>query len=66
MKAIPDAPSLFLTIEETAREIACTPRHVQNLIARSELPAVRFGRAVRIPRTALVALANGTEEHWDE
>lgn len=48
---------MFLTIAEVAHELRCTSRHIQNLIARGELPHARFGRSVRVPRSALVALA---------
>lgn len=49
---------LFLTVEEVARELRCTPRHVRNLISRGDLPRVELGRAVRVPRSALIALAD--------
>lgn len=51
-------PTLFLTVEETAHQLRCTPRHVRNLITRGELASVKMGRSVRVPRSALVALAD--------
>jgi excisionase family DNA binding protein len=43
------APSpALLTVAMVADRLAVSPRHVRRLIARSELPVHRLGRAVRI------------------
>jgi len=35
---------VYLTAEELAEIIRCTPRNVKHLIKRGEIPAIRFGR----------------------
>ena len=52
-----NTPPIFLKVDEVAYELRCTPRHVQNLVARGVLPHVTFGRSVRVPRDALLAIA---------
>ncbi|MCF6378102.1 helix-turn-helix domain-containing protein [Nocardioides KLBMP 9356] len=57
MPSSPNPLPTFLTVEEVAYELRCTPRHVQNLLARGLLPLVKFGRSVRIPSEALLEIA---------
>jgi excisionase family DNA binding protein len=45
---------------ELARLLGCTRQHVQNMIARGELPSVKFGRKRLIP-AAVVAQQLDTE-----
>lgn len=40
------------TVAEFAQVLAISPRLVRGLIRRGELPALRIGRAYRIPRKA--------------
>ncbi|MDX2199399.1 MAG: helix-turn-helix domain-containing protein [Phycisphaerae bacterium] len=46
---------LTLTIEELARELRCSPRHVRRMVERGELPEPkRVGKLLRWPRAELV------------
>lgn len=45
--------SLLLRIPEVAAELRLARSSVYQLIQTGELPVVRFGRAVRVPRSAL-------------
>ncbi len=47
-----DAPML-LTVPETARLLRISRNLAYELVARGELPAVRLGRVIRIPRSEL-------------
>ncbi len=46
---------LLLTVPEAARLLHLGRNSAYELVARRQLPAVRFGRAIRIPRAALEA-----------
>ena len=39
-------------VKEYAAQARITPNAVYELVRRGEVPAVRFGRAIRIPREA--------------
>lgn len=41
-------PGAWLTTEKVAADLACTERHVLNLIHRGDLKAYKFGRLYRI------------------
>lgn len=43
----------FLTVDEVAQLLKLNPQTVRNTIDRGDLPAVRFGRRVRIRRADL-------------
>ncbi len=47
-----DGPML-LTVPETARLLRISRNLAYELVARGELPAVRLGRVIRIPRSEL-------------
>ena len=47
-----DGP-LLLTVPETARLLRISRNLAYELVARGELPAVRLGRVIRIPRSEL-------------
>lgn len=51
----PSDRSLLLRIPEVAAELRLARSSVYQLIQTGELPIVRFGRAVRVPRSALEA-----------
>lgn len=40
--------SRFLTVADVAIRLGVSPKHIRRVIARGDLPAHRFGRAVRI------------------
>lgn len=54
MERDPDR-SLLLRIPEVALELRLARSSVYQLIQSDELPVVRFGRSVRVPRAALEA-----------
>ena len=45
----------LVTLGEAANRLAVSKRHLQRLIARGELPAVRVGECVRISTAVLAA-----------
>jgi excisionase family DNA binding protein len=59
-----DAPP-FLTIEEAARVLRIGRTAAYEAAQRGELPTVRFGRRLRVPRHALARLAGLGPEHDD-
>jgi excisionase family DNA binding protein len=50
----PEAPH-FLTVKEAAAYLRLCDKQVRRLIARGELPAHRFGRALRIGKDDIEA-----------
>lgn len=55
-----DTPStLLMTLDEVAADLRVTRRHVERMVAAGDLPTLRLGRAVRVPRAAVVALVEG-------
>ena len=59
-----DAPD-FLTVEEVAQMLRLGRSAAYEAVARGELPAVRFGRRLRVPRHALLRLARPDLEQDD-
>jgi excisionase family DNA binding protein len=51
MLANPD----FCTVKETARHLRLCEKQIRRLIERGELPAYRFGAAIRIKKTDIHA-----------
>ena len=47
--------ALLLTVPETAKLLRISRNLAYELVARGELPAVRLGRVIRIPRDELTA-----------
>jgi excisionase family DNA binding protein len=60
----PDDAPAFLTVEEAAQILRLGRSATYEAIARGELPAVRFGRRLRVPRAVLFRMA-GLNEHDD-
>lgn len=50
-----------LSIAEVARILDIERKTVYNAIDRGEIPAVRFGRRIMIPRERFIAIIDGTE-----
>ena len=48
-----DQNKLTLTVPETAALLGISRAHAYELVARHELPAIRLGRRVLIPRQAV-------------
>ena len=44
---------LALSVAEAAQEIGCSPKLIRDLITRNEIPHVRLGRRVVLPRELL-------------
>ncbi len=51
----------FLTVEETRTYLMLGRSTLYDLLRRKELTCVRFGRVIRIPRTALEKYADGQD-----
>jgi excisionase family DNA binding protein len=51
-KTVPIEPG-FLKVEQIARELNVSDKHVRRLIARGELASHRFGDVVRVARKTL-------------
>jgi excisionase family DNA binding protein len=47
---------LFLTVEQVAEVLGTSRTAAYDAIHRGEIPSVRFGRRIRIPRHALLGL----------
>jgi excisionase family DNA binding protein len=54
--AKPEEPD-FLTVRETAEYLRLCEKQIRRLISRGELPAYRFGAALRIKRRDIEAYA---------
>jgi len=52
---IDDEGLLLLRVDEAARLLAIGTTLAYELIARGDLPSIRLGRSVRVPRAALEA-----------
>jgi excisionase family DNA binding protein len=50
---------LVMTVREVASALGISKTHAYELIAREELPALRLGRRIVVPRRALERLVNG-------
>lgn len=54
--------TLVLTLEEAATRLKVKPITVRRLVQRKKLPRVPFIRHIRIPKLAVVRLAQGTPQ----
>lgn len=50
---------LTLTVGQTAEILGVSEYLARQMVKRGELPAIRFGRLVRVPRARLIAMVNG-------
>ena len=50
---------LTLTVEEAARSLGVSRAHAYELAARGEIPTLRLGRRILVPREALVRMMCG-------
>lgn len=53
------ADTEVLTVREVAELLRLTPSSAYLAISRGQIPSVRFGRQLRIPRAALEKVLNG-------
>lgn len=56
-----DDTPIYLTIPEAAQRLNLSTRFIERLINTGDLPVHRFGRAVRIKRSTLDAVAETAE-----
>ncbi len=52
---MPDLP-LVLTVEETAKALRVSRGACYELVRTGQVPSIRLGRTLRVPRAALLAL----------
>jgi excisionase family DNA binding protein len=52
---------MTLSVTEAAKRLGISRAFAYELVARGELPCLRFGRRVVVPRKALERLVNATE-----
>jgi excisionase family DNA binding protein len=51
----------FLTVEQAAQIIGMGRAAAYEAVKRGEIPTVKFGRRLRVPRHALLALGGGQD-----
>jgi len=51
--------ALTLTVGQAAEMLGISEYLVRQMVKHGKLPAIRFGRLVRMPRTRLMAMVNG-------
>lgn len=51
--------ALTLTVADAARELAISEHLAWQLVRRGELPTIKLGRLVRVPRAKLMKLLEG-------
>jgi excisionase family DNA binding protein len=56
-----DTESLVWSVEETGRLLGISRAHAYELVARGELPHLRLGRRLVVPKHALAKLLAGVE-----
>ena len=61
MTASSDSERLVLTPEEARRLLGLSRGLMYDALRRNEIPNIRIGRRILIPRTALMRLLDGTE-----
>lgn len=57
--------ALLLTTDEVGDLCGWSRTHVHQAIARGDMPSIRVGRSVRIPRAWLVKWISGQVEVWE-
>jgi excisionase family DNA binding protein len=55
-----EAKEELLTVPEAARLLRVSAKTVYREVGRGTIPSIRFGRAIRVPRHALLALIRGS------
>lgn len=50
---------LLLTPKEAAYVLSVSPSQIYGMLQRGDLPCVRIGRSVRLPRKTVIQLAGG-------
>jgi excisionase family DNA binding protein len=60
---MPDGLPLVLTVTEVAAALGISRAHAYGLVARGELPSLRLGRRIVVPRRELNLLLDGHAGH---
>jgi excisionase family DNA binding protein len=58
-----DPAKLTLSVPETANLLGISRAHAYELVARHELPAIRLGRRLLVPRHAIHDLLRHPDDH---
>lgn len=61
MEVVVSEKSLVMTVEEAAELLGISRGLAYELVRRRELPAIRLGRRLVVPRRKLLALIDGDE-----
>jgi excisionase family DNA binding protein len=66
MSTITELPApATVTVEEAARFLGINPRLAYKAVATGEIPSLRIGRRIVIPRGRLIAMLEGEREATD-
>jgi excisionase family DNA binding protein len=55
----PDDLAIAYTVDDVARRLRCSERHIQRLVAAGTLQSLKAGRRRLIPRSALLQWLSG-------
>jgi len=58
--------SLMVTVQEAARLLGVSECLIREMIKRNEIPIVRLGRLIRVPKAKLMAMINGEADSSKE
>ena len=60
----PDGQRLAIAVEEAAHLLGISRSLAYELCARRELPTIRLGRRIVVPKRALFAMIEDVEANW--
>jgi excisionase family DNA binding protein len=60
----PDSERLAIAVEEAAHLLGISRSLAYELCARGELPTIRLGRRIVVPKRALFAMIEDIEANW--
>jgi excisionase family DNA binding protein len=55
----PASPALTVTVDEAAQFLGISRRHAYNAVASGDIPSIRIGKRVLVPRRRLFELLEG-------
>jgi excisionase family DNA binding protein len=53
---------MAMTVAEVARTLRISRRHAYNAIATGEIPSIRIGKRIVVPRERVIAMLEGERE----
>jgi excisionase family DNA binding protein len=56
---------LLLTVDQAAEALNCGRAHIYNLAKRGEVPVVKLGRAIRVPRAWIEEKVAQATRDWE-